>query len=182
MAANRVDCTGPLCQVKVVAGGKAGVQSGVPTGKVHLAIELGTLPGWVALGAVVGVGRSSLLLFAGGYVAGSMFLSPDLDLTRSDAARRWGVVRFLWRPYAALFRHRGLSHAPVVGPLTRLAYLGALASVGWAILRAVADVSPLSFSLATIAPTLVGLYLPQLLHILLDRSVTTGRRLLLRRR
>lgn len=30
----------------------------------------------------------------------------------------------LWHPYAVLFRHRGISHVPVIGTLTRMAYIG----------------------------------------------------------
>jgi len=32
----------------------------------------------------------------------------------------------LWHPYAVLFRHRGISHVPVIGTLTRIAYIGAV--------------------------------------------------------
>lgn len=154
----------------------------MPQGNTHLAVELGTLPGWVGLGAALGVGREPLLIFAVAYVTASLFLSPDLDLERSSTAYRWRQARVLWKPYAALFRHRGISHSPVWGPLTRLAYLGLLAGAGWGVLRAVADIPPLSFPTAAIAPALVGLYLPHLLHVALDRAVTAGRRLPPRRR
>lgn len=153
----------------------------MPRGAVHLAFELGTLPGWVGLGAVLGGERVSLLVFTGAYVAASLFLSPDLDLAHSAASRRWRGARFLWRPYAALFRHRGLSHAPLAGPLTRLLYLAVLGAMGWALLHGVARVPfPRAVPWGSALPLLGGLFLPQLLHVALDRGVTAGRRALRR--
>jgi uncharacterized metal-binding protein len=149
----------------------------MPRGTVHLAIELGTLPAWVVAGGALGVARASLVLFAGSYVGASLFLSPDLDLARSDASQRWRAARFLWLPYAALFRHRGISHSPLLGPLTRLLYLVVLGGLGWGLLHAVAGVPfPRAIPWESALPVLVGLYLPQLLHVLLDRVVTSGKR------
>jgi uncharacterized metal-binding protein len=153
----------------------------MPRGKAHLAFELGTLPGWVALGAAVGAGRTPLLFFTGGYIVGSLFLSPDLDLVQSDASRRWRGARFLWRPYAALFRHRGISHSLFLGPLTRVLYLAALGGLGWGLLHVVGGVPfPQAIPWGSPLPVLGGLYLPQLLHVALDRTVTFGKRILRR--
>ena len=33
----------------------------------------------------------------------------------------------IWWPYARVFRHRGVSHMPLVGTFTRIAYLGCVA-------------------------------------------------------
>ncbi len=144
---------------------------------MHLAVELGTLPGWVGLGAALNVGRGPLVIFAGAYVAASLFLSPDLDLERSSAAYRWRKARVLWKPYAALFRHRGISHSPVWGPLTRILYLGGLAALGWALLNAATRAPPpRSLPWESALPILAGVYLPHLLHVALDRVTTWGRR------
>lgn len=149
----------------------------MPNGTVHLALELGTLPAWVVTGAVLGVGRSSLIWFAGAYVGASLFLSPDLDLVRSDASRRWRAARYLWFPYAVLFRHRGVSHSLVLGPLTRLLYLGAVAGAAWGLLHVVAGVPfPRTVPWSHALPALSGAFSPQLLHIALDRAVTRLRR------
>lgn len=149
----------------------------MPSGKVHLACELGTLPVWAAIGGTLGVERTPLVLFTAAYVGASLFLSPDLDLVHTDAARRWRAARFLWAPYAALFRHRGVSHSPVFGPLTRLAYLVVVGGAVWTVLHVVAGVPfPSSFPRDSVLPVLVGIYLPQLLHVLLDRGVTRLRR------
>ncbi|MFH1609432.1 MAG: DUF2227 family putative metal-binding protein [Candidatus Bipolaricaulota bacterium] len=149
----------------------------MPQGRVHLAFELGTLPAWVVAGAALGVGRTSLAFFAGAYVGASLFLSPDLDLARSDASRRWRAARYLWLPYAALFRHRGISHSPVLGPLTRLLYLSVVGGAAWALLHVAAAVPfPRTFPRDSVFPVLVGVLSPQLLHVVLDRGVTRVRR------
>lgn len=141
-------------------------------------LEMGTLPGWVAIGATLQLGRMPLVFFAGAYVMASLFLSPDLDLARSDASRRWRRARFLWRPYAALFRHRGISHSPIFGPLTRVLYLAVVGAGLWMALHLAVDVPlPRSLPWSSALPVLAGLYFPHLLHVALDRAVSLGRRL-----
>ena len=147
----------------------------MPTGKVHLAFEFATLPGWVLAGGMAGVGHTPLTIFSLSYVAASLLLSPDLDLARSDPNRRWGALRFLWAPYAALFRHRGISHS-LLGPLTRILYLIALSALAFLPLHFLAGVPlPSSFPSEVIPPVLVGVYLPHLLHVGLDRLVALRR-------
>lgn len=144
----------------------------MPTGKVHLAVELATLPGWVTAGGMAGVGHTPLTAFSLSYVTASLLLSPDLDLARSDPNRRWGALRFLWAPYAALFRHRGISHSLLLGPLTRLLYLAALSALVSLPLHFLAGVPfPSRFPSEVVPPVLVGVYLPHLLHVGLDRLV-----------
>jgi uncharacterized metal-binding protein len=84
-----------------------------------------------------------LLLFCLAFFCGTVLLSPDLDLIDSDPAKSWGIVCFIWRPYARLFKHRGVSHMPVVGTLTRIVYL-----------------SLILYVLGTVAESLLGLTLP----------------------
>lgn len=91
-----------------------------------LALGLASLPA-LALGWVPGALEGA---FALGYLAGTYWLTPDLDLAAQGGSRalaRWGALAWLWRPYARAFPHRGLSHSWVLGPLSRLAYLGLLA-------------------------------------------------------
>ncbi len=71
------------------------------------------------------LGFSAALAAAGGFLAGGLWLSPDLDTT-SHPSRRWGPLGLLWLPYRRLLRHRSLlSHSPLLGTAVRLAYLGA---------------------------------------------------------
>lgn len=67
----------------------------------------------------------SVVAFGAGYLVGTLWITPDLDLRWNDAARRWGPLRFIWTPYHLFSRHRGMSHTYLLGPLTRLLYLGA---------------------------------------------------------
>ncbi len=63
------------------------------------------------------------LTFAGAFLLATFWLSPDLDLHHSSPSRNWLIFRKLWWPYSKIFRHRGWSHFPVLGSLTRLSYL-----------------------------------------------------------
>ncbi|RMH80140.1 MAG: hypothetical protein D6674_05435 [Acidobacteria bacterium] len=63
------------------------------------------------------------LPFTAGYLIGTFFLSPDLDLRHSKPSRRWKVFRYIWRPYQAFSRHRGISHVPLLGVFIKLLYL-----------------------------------------------------------
>jgi len=84
-----------------------------------LALPFGLLC-WPALGPMAAlIGGLAFLL-------GGLWLSPDLD-THSNATRRWGPLRVLWRPYRRLLVHRSLfSHGPLLGSAGRLLYLAAL--------------------------------------------------------
>ena len=84
-----------------------------------LALPFGLL-WWPWLGPA-GSGGAALAFLAGG-----LWLSPDLD-TRSNPTRRWGPLRLLWWPYRRCLRHRSLfSHSPLLGSAGRLLYLAAL--------------------------------------------------------
>jgi uncharacterized metal-binding protein len=84
-----------------------------------LALPFGLL-WWPWLGPA-GCGGAALAFLAGG-----LWLSPDLD-TRSNPTRRWGPLRLLWWPYRRCLRHRSLfSHSPLLGSAGRLLYLAAL--------------------------------------------------------
>jgi len=153
------------------------LQSPMPSGRVHLALELGLLPGWVAAGAWLGVAERTLTAFALSYTCASLLLSPDLDLARSAPARRWGPLRPLWAPYALLFRHRGLSHSLLLGPLTRLLYLGGLAALALLALHHLAGVPlPQRVPGWLPGPVLAGVYLSHFLHVGLDRLADLKRR------
>ncbi|MGB9757862.1 MAG: DUF2227 family putative metal-binding protein [Candidatus Bipolaricaulaceae bacterium] len=146
----------------------------MPRASTHLVVELAFLPVVLLLAFLFGLGKE-LLPLGLAYLLGSLFLSPDLDLWGSRATRRWGILRFLWRPYSFLFRHRGLSHHPVLGPLSRFLYLGIWLALLGLLLWGLGFSLP-RFPLSWLLPALVGLWLPQLFHILLDRlRVVRGR-------
>ncbi len=74
-------------------------------------------------------GMEEGVLFSGGYLFATYFMSPDVDIYRSGPVRRWRWLSILWLPYSLLFSHRGLSHVPLIGTLTRIAYLGVVALI-----------------------------------------------------
>lgn len=152
----------------------------MPSGKTHTRFELVLGPGFV--GGFYYFFRptwAELVLFALAYVAASLWLSPDLDLKANSARRRWGPLGFIWGPYTRMFKHRGMSHSLVVGPLTRLIYLAMIVSlvlvglsyVGLALPRE----APIQLEERTFIVLGAGLYLPNVLHVLLDRIVSAFR-------
>lgn len=57
--------------------------------------------------------------------AGLMF-GPDLDL-HSRPYKRWGPLRFIWKPYQAALAHRSAySHGPLLGTVIRIVYFLAI--------------------------------------------------------
>jgi len=160
----------------------------MPSGRVHLKIEAGLLFGWTALAGFLLASRvisvEGVIAFVLAYAFSALFLSPDLDLARSRAFRRWGLARWLWIPYALLFRHRRLSHHPILGFVTRLAYLGAMIVVVGAVAVVVIG-RPVRVgvpSAEALLATAVGAYLPNLTHVLVDRVVSGWRRRFAKRR
>lgn len=84
------------------------------------------------VGAFFLTGSSSASAFAALGSLSGVPLTPDLDqqgVSRSE----WQIVKhtyglgwlwvMYWYPYSLIFRHRGVSHRPVLGTLTRLLWL-----------------------------------------------------------
>ena len=62
------------------------------------------------------------LIYSAAFVFSTFLLGPDLDLYYSKINKNWGVLRFIWWPYARLSKHRGLSHTPFLSSVIRLGY------------------------------------------------------------
>ncbi len=158
----------------------------MPSGKTHRRIDLVML--LVIVGAAVYFwaplaafwGRDNLAeygaIFVIAYLFGTFLLSPDMDLHTSDPMKNWGVLQLVWRPYAALFKHRGLSHTPIIGTLTRVVYIllvaygmfaaaNMLFDMGWKM--SLRDVT--TRHLHIISWGFCGLFLPDFFHIIADR-------------
>lgn len=159
----------------------------MPSGKTHTRIDLLFLT--LLIGATVFLwddlsgrfGNDRLLercaAFTVSYLFGTFLLSPDLDLKENASSRNWGLLRLFWRPYSALFKHRGLSHTPVVGTLTRILYLAVLAYVvaaaantllDWKIRMSFRDLRSTNWDVVLIVRA--GVCAPDLLHVLTDRA------------
>ncbi|MFZ8861871.1 MAG: DUF2227 family putative metal-binding protein, partial [Thermocrinis sp.] len=87
-------------------------------GRTHELINLLVLPGFLYF-----LPKEFYLSFGVGYVLGTFFLSPDLDLKHSKPSKRWKALKILWRPYQEKSKHRGISHIPILGTFTRLLYI-----------------------------------------------------------
>ncbi len=65
--------------------------------------------------------------FAGAFIYGTLFLHPDLDIAhKTKLLSLRGILTFPFRPYSLIFSHRGISHLPIIGTLTRVAWLLAI--------------------------------------------------------
>ncbi len=105
----------------------------MPSGKTHTRIDLFLLViilgfAWYFWSSLTEFfGRDEMaeygIVFVVAYLFGTFLLSPDMDLNTSEPMKNWGVLRLLWDPYARVFKHRGLSHMPIVGTLTRVVYI-----------------------------------------------------------
>jgi len=147
----------------------------MPSGRTHLRIEAALLFGWTGLAgyllAIRVLPPMVVVAFIPAYAFSMLFLSPDLDLARSRASRRWGIGRWLWIPYALCFRHRQLSHHPMLGPATRILYLAAVVgTVGLAVVLVLGRPFRLVLPPAeALAGVIAGLYVPNLTHVVVDR-------------
>jgi len=94
----------------------------MPSGRTHDAITLIlAVPTFVAAWGLAGTVAPAIVATCAMLFGGFMF-GPDLDI-QSRQYTRWGVFRFLWLPYRALFRHRSRwSHGLVFGTLIRVVY------------------------------------------------------------
>jgi len=86
--------------------------------KSHEFLNLFALPGFLYF-----LPKETYLPFILGYTIGTFFLSPDLDLKHSKPTKRWKFLKIIWYPYQKVFKHRGLSHIPILGTFLRLFYL-----------------------------------------------------------
>jgi len=160
----------------------------MPSGKTHLRIEAVLLAVWtVGLGFLVSNDQIAYvqgILFGGSYIFSMLFMSPDLDLAQSDAFHRWGIFRWMWLPYAWVFRHRQTSHHLFWGPLTRVVYVGIFAlGAGLAVRFGYPNAAVGShLSAQSVLAVSTGLYLPNLEHIVADRLITRYRHNRRRRR
>ncbi|HIQ31286.1 MAG TPA: hypothetical protein EYH49_03880 [Aquifex aeolicus] len=87
-------------------------------GKTHDIVNIAALPVFLYF-----LPKEFFVPFGAGYILGTFFLSPDLDLPSSRPTKRWKLLRCLWFPYQLLSKHRGVSHMPLIGSLFRLIYL-----------------------------------------------------------
>jgi uncharacterized metal-binding protein len=96
----------------------------MPSGRTHDRVTLWSLP-LIAGGTLFTTSRADLAFWvSGGFLVSGLIFGPDLDLY-SFHYKRWGKLRWLWRPYQKAIKHRSIwSHGPIVGTVGRILYLG----------------------------------------------------------
>ncbi|WP_261665335.1 metal-binding protein [Deinococcus sp. Marseille-Q6407] len=139
----------------------------MPNGQTHALINLSVLTvvasSYLSTPTIQGTLGLNALWACGGFLCGTLLVTPDLDLNSPTLARKaWGPLGFIWIPYARLSRHRGMSHSYILGPLIRAAYITPL-------LYGALMLSNLSFTTLNVAYALAGYYLSQWLHSAADR-------------
>lgn len=134
------------------------------------------------------------LSISSGCLLGGLLISPDLDQSHSNPSQRWGVLRFMWKPYQALipYHRHWRSHSPIISSALVLAYLGGCLVLvvlalsipfwlkGW---RSPADYATelTKWILATypnqVAAFLIGVELSRDLHLIMDWQYSFRRKL-----
>lgn len=153
----------------------------MPRAGRHLQLELLILPLALAILRIFDVRFYKMGVFGICYIFSSLMLSPDLDLPASKILKRWGWLRVIWVPYQKMFKHRGMSHNLIFGPLTRIAYLTIILTIaimvldyllGW--LEFPQGEFKISFSIVQdwLPIVFMGLYIPNFLHIVYDKLHT----------
>jgi uncharacterized metal-binding protein len=96
----------------------------MPSGTTHDRITLTCLPIVGGIALLASRSASITLSLTGSFLFSGLMFGPDLDIY-SIQFKRWGLLRWIWRPYQRGLQHRSwLSHGPIVGTLIRLLYLG----------------------------------------------------------
>ncbi len=147
------------------------------SGRTHDIINLIALPPIVYY-----LSPSDFPFFVGGYMAGTFFLTPDVDTYHSKPVKRWKFLKFIWKPYTKFSKHRGISHIPFYGSLTKLLYLliifyivyfGVVFGLNYIGIKTTIinlnenNLKELLLNIHTIS-FLMGLFMAEIMHILVD--------------
>jgi uncharacterized metal-binding protein len=146
----------------------------MPSGIRHLQVELFLLPPFTIGFYFLTTDLKDTALFGVFYLLSSIFLSPDLDMKKSIPKRRWGPLGFIWFPYSLVFKHRGISHSLLWGPLTRLLYIGFLLAL---LSLPLIKLDDFSVNVEALSAVILGIYIPNVLHVLYDRLSSRMKRL-----
>ena len=101
----------------------------MPSRDIHQATTLLLAGSVYALSATWGYSPQEQMLTVSGILTG-VVITPDMDLAENFSGEPF------WYLYGRLFKHRGISHWPVIGTLTRMIYMAiflvpALFAFGW---------------------------------------------------
>jgi len=114
---------------------------------------------------------TEIIVFMIAYVIGSEYLSPDID-TNSGPARRLGILSY---PIRKLSKHRGWGHSILIGWALKVLYILLIIVIISFIIDKVglsSYIPQVKISNEVIYVSLFGLFLSNLVHIVLDRIST----------
>ncbi len=146
------------------------------SGRTHELINLAVLPP-----VVYYLSPNDLISFLGGYFVGTFLLSPDNDIYNSKPNKRWKILRFIWTPYTKIFKHRGISHIPIYGTVTKMLYLIGIVLIIFFILEIlnILKVHNQNINIKSILLNpiflsfIIGLILAEIVHIFTDIIYST---------
>lgn len=98
----------------------------MPCYRTHVKVNLliGLPLALAALKYTANLTVEEVISFTGTFIYGTYFLSPDVDIAyKTKLFSLKGLLTLPFRPYSYIFRHRGISHIPVIGTLTRVAWI-----------------------------------------------------------
>ncbi len=102
------------------------------SGRTHIAGTVALAPMTAMAAWQLTGGDTIAMAIAGAGCLSGVLISPDLDMSRRTISEtlllRWNLAIgwlwiALWFPYAFISKHRGLSHVPIFGTLSRMLYL-----------------------------------------------------------
>lgn len=149
----------------------------MPSGKTHDRVNVFStvIVGYLAYSK--GVGFDEVIAFCLGSLVATFWFSPDLDLSYSKPVKRWGRLSFIWKPYSLMVPHRGISHVPILGILTRFGYIFVIFLFFWFLITETIynfglsppQLKPFSvFKNPYFIPFFLGVLFADTLHIVLD--------------
>lgn len=94
----------------------------MPSGRTHDTITFLLAPPTFLAALLIAGSFALALAVTCAMLFGGLMFGPDLDI-QSRQYTRWGVFRFIWWPYRAVFRHRSRwSHGILFGTFIRVLY------------------------------------------------------------
>lgn len=143
----------------------------MPSYRTHVSVNLfiGLPLSLAALKYTVQSTPIDMASFALIFAYGTLFLHPDMDLARNIRLFSLkGLLTLPFRPYSYIFRHRGISHLPLIGTLTRVVWLAGFFAILFFLLRInQPDLNQWDESYTWFG--LGGLAVADLCHVLLDK-------------
>ena len=94
----------------------------MPNARTHDAITYAIIPLTFIAAEIYWGDHATSAITTGAMLFSGLMFGPDLDLN-SRPYRRWGPLKFLWKPYQAALSHRSaFSHGPILGTIIRIVY------------------------------------------------------------